>query len=133
MVNLRFDNRDLSLLVPSTLVELLVWRTLQHPERRAFTYLVDGEAKEIHLTYGELEAEARAIGALLQDSRAEGERVLLLFPPGLEFIGAFFGCLYSGAVAVPVYPPDPNRLNRTLPRFLSIIEDAKPKYALTTS
>src|SRR5262249_2698462 len=51
----------------------------------------------------------------------------------LEFIAAFFGCLYSGIIAVPVYPPGPTRLNRSLPRLMSIIDDAQPAIALTTS
>ncbi len=84
----------------------------------------------MHLTYGELDARARSIGALLQEHGARGERALLLYPPGLEYIAAFFGCLYAGAVAVPAYPP---RLNRSLPRLRSILEDALPQVALTTA
>jgi acyl-CoA synthetase (AMP-forming)/AMP-acid ligase II len=62
-----------------------------------------------------------------------GERALLLYPPGLEYIAAFFGCLYGGAVAVPAYPPDLVRPERTLPRFRAIAHDAQPAVALTTS
>jgi acyl-CoA synthetase (AMP-forming)/AMP-acid ligase II len=53
-----------------------------------------------------------------------GERALLLYPPGLDFIPAFFGCLYAGVVAVPAYPPQPSQASRTLPRLLSIVADA---------
>ena len=53
-----------------------------------------------HLTYAALDYEARSIGALLQSYRARGERALLLYPTGLEFIAAFFGCLYAGVTAV---------------------------------
>src|SRR5262249_20589376 len=62
-----------------------------------------------------------------------GQPALLVYPPGLEFISAFFGCLYGGAIAVPVYPPDPMRLERSLPRLRAIIDDARPVVALTTS
>lgn len=117
----------------STWVELLRWRTHREPERRAYTYLIDGEQEGPHLTYAELDRQARAIGALLQSSGAHGERALLLYPPGLEFVTAFLGCLYGGVVAVPVYPPDPARFNRTLPRLQAIVEDAQPLVALTTS
>jgi len=118
---------------PSTLVELLRWRALRQPERRAYTYLIDGEEEESHLTYAELDGQARAIGALLQRCRARGERALLLYPPGLEFVAAFFGCLYGGSIAVPVYPPHPARLNQTMPKLQAIASDAQPLVALTTS
>src|SRR5688572_22063736 len=93
----------------TNLVELLRWRALSQPESVAYTFLVDGETSEVCLTFGELDLRARAIGAWLQSAGAAGERVLLLYPPGIEYIAAFFGCLYAGAVAIPAYPP---RLNQ---------------------
>ena len=118
---------------PSTLIELLRWRALHQPDRRAYTFLVDGETEKAHLTYSELDRQARAIAALLQSLGAAGQRALLLYPPGLEFIAAFFGCLYSGAIAVPVYPPDPVLLDRMRRRLQAIAHDAQPAMALTTS
>src|SRR5215469_10287356 len=118
---------------PSTLVEILRWRALQQPDRLAYTFLEDGETEEAHLTYGDLDRQARAIGALLQGLGTYGERALLLYPPGLEFIAGFFGCLYAGVVAVPVYPPYPARLDRTLPRLRAIAHDAQPVAILTSS
>jgi len=115
---------------PTTLVELLRWRALHLTDSLAYTYLVDGEKQEINLTYGELDRQARAIGALLQDLGMHGERALLLYPPGLDFIASFFGCLYAGVVAVPAYPP---RLNRPVPRIQGIVADSQAKVALTTS
>ncbi len=105
-------------------------RARDSPPARAFTFLSDGEGAEEHLSYADLDERARAIAALLQEHGARGERVLLLYPPGLAYIAAFFGCLYAGAVAVPAYPP---RLNRSLPRLRSILEDARPRLALTTA
>ena len=99
----------------STLVEILRWRALQQPEQRTYTYLVDGEAEGDHLTYAALDCQARSIGALLQSYRASGERALLLYPTGLEFIAAFFGCLYAGVIAVPVPPPNLAQPQRTIP------------------
>ena len=69
-------------------------------------------------------------GGPLAGPRAGGERALLLYPPGLEFIAAFFGCLYAGVVAVPAYLP---RLNRPMTRLRSIVVDAKPCAVLTSS
>ena len=79
----------------STWIEVLRSRAHDNPSARAYTFLVDGEREGVHLTYGELDARARSIGALLQERGARGERVLLLYPPGLEYIAAFFGCLYA--------------------------------------
>ena len=89
----------------STLVELLRYRASSQPERIAYIFLRDGEIEEARLTYGELDQKARAIAAHLQSLEAKGERGLLLYPPGLDFISAFFGCLYAEVVAIPAYPP----------------------------
>ena len=114
---------------PSNLVELLLHRARCQPDDTAFTYLVDGENEQVHLTYRELDRQARAIGAWLESHDLVGERALLLYPAGLEFIAAFFGCLYAGVMAVPVYPP---RRNRSLNRIQAIADDAEAKVALTT-
>ena len=108
-----------------TLVDVLRDRARTRPNDRAFTFLTDGEAEGDTLGYGELDAKARSIAAALAShGLIPGERALLLYPPGLEFIAAFFGCLYAGIIAVPAYPPQPSQLARTLPRLLSILADA---------
>jgi acyl-CoA synthetase (AMP-forming)/AMP-acid ligase II len=117
----------------STLVEILRWRALRQPELRTYTYLLDGEAEGDHLTNAALDCQARSIGALLQSHRTVGERALLLYPAGLEFIAAFFGCLYAGVIAVPLPPPNLAQPQRTLPRLRAIISDAQPSVVLTTS
>ena len=113
----------------STLVDLLRYRSVQQPSKLAFTFLHDGEAESDSLTYQELDSSARAIAAELQSLVAVGERALLLYPPGLKFITAFFGCLYAGVVAVPAYPP---RRNQKMSRLQAIVDDAKTTVALTT-
>ncbi|MBN2577931.1 MAG: aminotransferase class I/II-fold pyridoxal phosphate-dependent enzyme [Pirellulales bacterium] len=110
-------------------MELLRHRARCQPEDIGFTFLADGETTQLHLTYQELDRQARAIGAWLETYDLVGQRALLLYPPGLEFIAAFFGCLYAGVVAVPVYPP---RRNRSLMRIQAIADDADAKVALTT-
>ncbi len=116
-----------------TLVDLVRKRVEERSERLLFTFLEDGEREGTSWTYAELDRRARSIAALLVDANAAGKRALLVYPPGLDFIGAFFGCLYAGTVAVPVYPPDPARLDRTLPRLRTIAEDADAAFVLTTS
>src|SRR5436305_8047460 len=87
--------------------EVVQARATTHTDRTAFTFLTDGERDEQILSYGELDRRARRIAAKLQALLRPGDRVLLLFPPGLEFIEGFYCCLYAGAVAVPAFPPDP--------------------------
>jgi natural product biosynthesis luciferase-like monooxygenase protein/FkbM family methyltransferase len=115
---------------PQTLIELLRERAESQPDKTAYTFLLDGETDETSLTYAELDQRARAIGAHLQTLNASDQPVLLLYPPGLEYIAAFFGCLYAGAIAVPVYPPTSRR---SLPRLWSIVKDTRPRVALTTT
>jgi myxalamid-type polyketide synthase MxaE and MxaD len=115
-----------------SLVDLLQWRAEREPERRVFTLLdEDGEGERGHLTFGELDAAARAIAAQLQGLGLEGQRVVLLFPASLHFVCALFGCLYAGVVAIPAPPPSPSRIARTLPRLQGIVEDARPVAVLT--
>ncbi len=114
----------------STLVELLCQRAKAQPEQTAFTFLVDGKTESSKLTYFELDQQARAIAAKLQSLNLTGERALMLYPPGLEFIAAFFGCLYASVVAVPAYPP---RRNQSISRLWSIIASSQVTVALTTT
>ena len=113
----------------SSLVELLRFRADDDAERCAYTFLLNGEVEEGHLTYAELDRRARAIAARLQALGAWRERALLLYPPGLEYVAALFGCFYAGVVAVPAYPP---RRNKADPRLQSIVADCRPTLALTT-
>lgn len=115
---------------PNTLLDLLTSRGQSQPSQRGYTFLIDGESETAHLTYGELHWHARATAALLQRKIAPGDRVLLLYPPGLEYIKAFFGCLYSGGIPVPAYPP---RMNKPDLRLQAIVADARPAAVLTTT
>lgn len=100
------------------------------PEGTAFAFLTDGEREQSRLTYRQLDERARAIAARLAAAGLRGERVMLLFPPGLDFVEAFFGCLYAGSVAVPAYPP---KRNRNALRIEAISDDADAAAALTIS
>lgn len=115
------------------LVDLLGYRSVYQPDKRAFVFLKDGETEEEMITYRDLDRKAKVIAASLLSFTKPGERALLLYPPGLAYIEAFFGCLYAGLIAVPAYPPDPMRLDQTLPRLKTIIDDSSPSIALTVS
>jgi FkbH-like protein len=103
------------------LVDLLRLRSRHQADKVAYTFLVDGELESKSLTYSECDFKARAIGAMLESSGATGERVLLCLHHGLEYIVGFMGCLYAGAIAVPVFPL---RLTRDLMRLQAIAESA---------
>src|SRR5436190_16818919 len=115
------------------LVRLLEHRAAEQARQLGFTFLADGETTEQTLNFGELERRARAVGALLQAYAPRGARILLLYPPGLDYIVAFFGCLVGGYVAVPAYPPPSARTHRSLQRLESIIIDSGAEIVLTTS
>ena len=84
--------------------DILRRRAARAPDDLALAFRPDAGA-DIRLTVGELHAQACAIAAELSRLASPGERAILLFPPGLEFVGAFFGCLYAGVIAVPLAPP----------------------------
>ncbi|HLO02131.1 MAG TPA: fatty acyl-AMP ligase [Symbiobacteriaceae bacterium] len=114
----------------STLVDVLRWRATNQPDKRAFIFLRNGEEEEAVWTYSELDRRARTVAAHLQAMGAQGQRALLVFPPGLDYVAAFMGCLYAGTVAVPIYPPHPKRPD---PRFDAVMANANPIAALTTT
>ncbi len=92
------------------ILNIVIDRAKQWPDRIAFIYLADGETVEETITYKNLHDRAVAIAASLRQAGLQpGERVLLVFPQGLAFIEAFFGCLFGGYVAVPIAVPGKNR------------------------
>jgi 8-amino-7-oxononanoate synthase len=112
-----------------TLVELFRLRAEGRPDREAYRFLIGGESTEPVLTYGELDARARAIAVRLRELASAGDRAILLFAPGLDYVAAFVGCLYAGVIAVPAYPPSPRRPDARVP---GIVADCGARVALTT-
>ncbi len=115
-----------------SVVEILTAHARHDPAALAYTFLASGEQEDARLTRGDLERRSRAIAAAVADRVARRRsRVLLLFPPGLDFVEAFFGCLGAGAVAVPAYPPSTRsagsgngRTDRAAGRLRGMIADA---------
>jgi len=122
---------DISYPTPKTLtfIDVLTQRAQQQPEQVAYTFLNFGEKTDTRLTYGELDQQVRALAGKLQGLGYAGKPALLLYPSGLEYIIAFFACLYAGTLAVPAYPPHSARM---LPRLQAIINDTQAVVALTT-
>jgi acyl-CoA synthetase (AMP-forming)/AMP-acid ligase II/acyl carrier protein len=98
-----------------------------HPEQTAYCFLEKGKETG-SLSYRELDIRARAIGRELQKREAAGERTILLFPQGLDYLCAFYGCLYSAVVAITTSLP---RGERRIERVLAIMEDSGARFALT--
>ncbi len=112
------------------LVELLQLKTNQNPNKTAYTFLLDGESKEQNWTYHDLHTRACVIAAAIQElGIPKNERALLLYEPGLDYIAAFFGCLYADIIAIPVYIP---YNSETITKINHIIKNATPKLCLTT-
>jgi acyl-CoA synthetase (AMP-forming)/AMP-acid ligase II len=116
----------------SNLLQMMRERAAEQADSVVYNFLVDGDRQENKVTCAELDALASRIGGFLQEKKLKGERALLLYPPGIDYIAAFFGCIYGGVIAVPAYPPDPYRLSRTLLRLKSILQDSGAKLILTT-
>lgn len=112
-----------------TLVEMLRWRADSQPDAIAYRFTGDN-GLDVPLTYSVLDRRARAIGEALRQRGAFGKPVILLYPSGLDFIAAFFGCLYAGAIGVPVYPP---RKSQKIAQFRAIMREAGALIVLTAS
>jgi acyl-CoA synthetase (AMP-forming)/AMP-acid ligase II len=116
----------------ASIVEVLQGRAGATPEEVAFRFLVNGEEEGPQFTYAALDLQARAIAAVVRDGAEPGDRALLLYEPGLDFIAGFFGCLYAGIIPVPAYPPRLDRLAQTWQALTAITTDCRPRLALTT-
>src|SRR6266542_3846991 len=112
------------MMIPSANIESFVGvlrqRAVLRPLDIAYRFLDDSGGEQASITYAELDQYARRVAVWLQQAGARGDRVLLLYPPSLDFIGGFLGCLYAGAVSVPGHPP---RRNQHGARIRTIAED----------
>jgi amino acid adenylation domain-containing protein len=120
---------QLPLVGRETLIDLLRQRAATQPNHPAYTFLSGEEGEAETLTFAQLDRRARAMATLLGSIGARGERVLLLYPAGLDYVSGFLGCLYAGAVAVPVAPP---RLNGKMERLRQVAADSGARVVLTT-
>ena len=111
-------------------LERLRYWSIAQPDNIAFRFLDKEDDDPETITYSQLDERARAIAAKLVSQGYAGERALLMYPPGLEFVAAFFGCYYAGVVPVPAYPP---RRNRNMSRISAISDDAQASVALTVT
>lgn len=120
--------------LPSTsfksLVQVARTQAYRLKHQQAFCFLRDGEVIDSDVSFYVLDQRARAIASALQAKGVnQNDRVLLLLPNGTDFIEAYFGCLYAGAIAVPAFPPQRQRHQQE--RLTGILQDATPVAALS--
>ena len=113
-----------------SLVDVLQYRVKKQANQIAYRFLPIGEDQAIELSYSQLDQQARGIASELLKHCNPGDRALMVYPSGLNFISAFLGCLYAGVVAVPAYPP---RKNQKLDRLHSMARDCDAQLLLTAT
>jgi acyl-CoA synthetase (AMP-forming)/AMP-acid ligase II/acyl carrier protein len=114
----------------SNFTEVLRFWVLEQPDKVAFSFLSELENVDAMLTFRELDELAKSVAAKLQTLELHGECAALVYPPGLDFVIAFWGCLYAGVIAVPVYPP---RSEHSCLGFQKILSNAATSAVLSTS
>jgi acyl-CoA synthetase (AMP-forming)/AMP-acid ligase II len=119
------------MVISSTIVDVLLDKSVHQPHKIAYTFLADGENESGSCTYEELDLQAKAIATQILTKVNPGDRALLVYPytAGLEFITSFLGCLYAGVVAVTDYP---RQHIKSLSQYQDRIIDAQAAIALTT-
>ncbi len=119
------------MVINSTIVDVLLDKSVHQPHQIAYTFLADGENESGSCTYQELDLQARAIAVQLLTKVKPGDRALLVYPytAGLEFIAGFLGCLYAGVIAVTDYP---RQHIKSLTQYQDRIVDCQAAIALTT-
>ncbi len=97
----------------------------------AFTHVWGEPGEHDRLSFAQLDARACAIAVEIQQRQGVGKPVLIVLDPGADYAASLFGCLYAGAIAVPIYPPQMLRLQHTLPRLEAVIANAGAELMLS--
>jgi acyl transferase domain-containing protein/acyl-CoA synthetase (AMP-forming)/AMP-acid ligase II/NAD(P)-dependent dehydrogenase (short-subunit alcohol dehydrogenase family)/acyl carrier protein len=114
----------------SSLIKLVQHHASIRPDKVAIIFLADGENEAGRITYADLDRRARMMAARIQANNNSGQNILLLLPSGIDYVVAFFGCLYAKAIPVPAYPPTTNMHAERLSR---IITDCDAKLVIAGS
>ncbi|XP_017565925.1 disco-interacting protein 2 homolog C isoform X5 [Pygocentrus nattereri] len=116
------------------LSEVLQWRAQTTPDHVLFTLLSSRGAVLSSLTCLQLHKRAEKIAAMLMERGhlQDGDHVALVYPPGIDLIAAFYGCLYAGCVPITVRPPHPQNIATTLPTVKMIVEVSRSACVMTT-
>jgi acyl-CoA synthetase (AMP-forming)/AMP-acid ligase II len=112
----------------NSLVDVLLHRAVEQSGDAAYVFLPDRGGQRVSLTFAELYERAFAVAVRLAEAGRKGDRAAMLFPPGLDFIVAFFGCLLAGVIAVPMMIP---RRDGSRDASAAILADCAPRFAMT--
>ena len=121
--------------MPGDLARTLRRWTASQPDKTLYTFVDDAGEPERTLTYAEALGFVNRIGTVVTTEWGvkPGSRVLLVYPPGLDFIVAFLACLDAGVIPVPVYPPSPTSLETDLPKLKHVADDSGACAILTSA
>jgi 8-amino-7-oxononanoate synthase len=114
----------------SSLIDMLTTRAKHQPTETAYTFLRDGKNNAVSINYRDLDKRAKAIALTLQQKAQAGDRVMIVVPPGLDFIATFMGCVYANIIAVPGYPPGLTRAS--INSIRNIADDSGAKLLIST-
>jgi len=105
--------------------------TCAHEKQPFYRFFQGDGVLQAEMTHREVLVCAKSLAAFIQTKVSFGDRVLLLYPSGLDYVIAFYACLYAGVIAVPAFPPDSRR--RNIGRIDAIFENAHPALVLCTT
>ncbi|XP_056247343.1 disco-interacting protein 2 homolog C isoform X4 [Seriola aureovittata] len=116
------------------LSEVLQWRAQTTPDHVLYTLLNSRGTIASSLTCVQLHKRAEKIAAMLAERGhlQDGDHVALVYPPGIDLIVAFYGCLYAGCVPITVRPPHLQNIATTLPTVKMIVEVSRSVCVMTT-
>uniref|UniRef100_A0A7N8XLS0 Disco interacting C n=1 Tax=Mastacembelus armatus TaxID=205130 RepID=A0A7N8XLS0_9TELE len=116
------------------LSEVLQWRAQTTPDHVLYTLLNSRGTIASSLTCVQLHKRAEKIATMLAERGhlQDGDHVALVYPPGIDLIVAFYGCLYAGCVPITVRPPHPQNIATTLPTVKMIVEVSRSVCVMTT-
>ncbi|XP_033855713.1 disco-interacting protein 2 homolog C isoform X3 [Acipenser ruthenus] len=116
------------------LSEVLQWRAQTTPDHILYTLLSSRGTIASSLTCLQLHKRAEKIAAMLGERGhlQDGDHVALVYPPGIDLIAAFYGCLYAGCVPITVRPPHPQNIATTLPTVKMIVEVSRSTCIMTS-
>uniref|UniRef100_A0A8B9M5I0 Disco interacting protein 2 homolog C n=1 Tax=Accipiter nisus TaxID=211598 RepID=A0A8B9M5I0_9AVES len=116
------------------LSEVLQWRAQTTPDHVLYTLLNCRGTIANSLTCVQLHKRAEKIAVMLMERGhlQDGDHVALVYPPGIDLIAAFYGCLYAGCVPITVRPPHPQNIATTLPTVKMIVEVSRSACLMTT-
>ncbi|XP_045114740.1 disco-interacting protein 2 homolog A-like isoform X5 [Portunus trituberculatus] len=128
------DNDDGMRRHPQFIADILKWRASTTENHEILTLLNSKGQVATSLTCAQLHKKAERVGCLLLEKGHinTGDHVALIYPPGVDLIAAFYGCLYVGAVPVTIRPPHPQNLQSTVNTVRTVVDVSKSSIILST-